>query len=70
MISLRLNEEIENRLYHLAKTTGRTKSYYIRKLIEENLNDLEDKYIAEQRLGNTAKRLTSKEMRQRLNFYL
>lgn len=66
MTSLRLNEEIENRLAHLAKATGRTKSYYLRKLIEDNLDDLEDRYIAEQRLENPAKRLTSKEMRQEL----
>ena len=66
MTSLRLDKEIENRLANLAKATGRTKTFYIRKLIEEHIDDLEDRYIAEKRLENPAKRLTSKEMRQKL----
>ncbi len=66
MTSLRLDKETENRLSHLAKATGRTKTFYIRKLIEEHIDDLEDRYIAEQRLENPAKRISSKEMRQHL----
>ncbi|GJQ59579.1 MAG: TraY domain-containing protein [Candidatus Scalindua sp. AMX11] len=66
MTSLRLDKETENRLAHLAKATGRTKTFYIRKLIEEHIDDLEDRYIAEERLENPAKRVTSKEMRQKL----
>ena len=66
MTSLRLDKEIENRLEHLAKVTGRTKTFYIRKLIEEHIDDLEDRYIAEERLENPDQRLTSKKMRQEL----
>ena len=64
MASLRLDKELENRLDHLARMTGRTKTFYIRQLIEQHIDELEDRYIAETRLENPADRLTSKEMRQ------
>ena len=66
MASLRLGDELESRLDHLAKITGRTKTYYIRMLIEDHLDDLEDRFIAEQRLENPAERLSSKQIRQEL----
>lgn len=50
MIAVRLPEEIEQRLDALAKATGRTKSFYVREAILEHLDDLEDLYLAEQRL--------------------
>jgi RHH-type rel operon transcriptional repressor/antitoxin RelB len=50
MLALRLPEDIENRLERLAKATGRTKSFYAREAILEHLDDLEDLYLAEQRL--------------------
>jgi len=46
-ISIRLNPEIEQRLEHLASQTGRTKSDYLRELIEGGLDDLEDFYLAD-----------------------
>lgn len=48
--TIRLNPETEARLDHLAKVTGRSRSFYLRQLIEENLDDLEDIYLAEKRL--------------------
>jgi RHH-type rel operon transcriptional repressor/antitoxin RelB len=66
MASLRLDKALENRLDHLAKMTGRTKTFYIRQLIEQHIDELEDRYIAESRLENPADRLTSKEMRKDL----
>ncbi len=48
--SIRLNTEIEQRLDFLAEHTGRTKAFYLRELIEKGLDDLEDLYLAEQRL--------------------
>lgn len=66
MASLRLNKELENRLDHLAQTTGRTKTFYIRQLIEDHIDELEDRYIAESRLEKPADRLTSKKIRQEL----
>lgn len=50
MLALRLPEDIENRLERLAKATGRSKSFYAREAILEHLDDLEDLYLAEQRL--------------------
>ena len=50
MLAIRLPSDIEERLEHLAKATGRTKTYYAREAILEHLDDLEDLYLAEQRL--------------------
>jgi RHH-type rel operon transcriptional repressor/antitoxin RelB len=50
MLAIRLPEDIENRLDALAKATGRSKTYYAREAILEHLDDLEDLYLAEQRL--------------------
>lgn len=50
MLAIRLPEAIEKRLDALAQRTGRTKTYYAREAILEHLGDLEDLYLAEQRL--------------------
>jgi RHH-type rel operon transcriptional repressor/antitoxin RelB len=50
MLAIRLPESIEQRLEALATATGRTKTYYAREAIIEHIDDLEDLYLAEQRL--------------------
>ena len=50
MLAIRLPEEIEDRLERLAKATGRTKAFYAREAILAHLDDLEDLYLAGQRL--------------------
>jgi len=50
MLAIRLPAEVEARLEALAQATGRTKSFYVREAILEHLDDLEDLYLAEQRL--------------------
>lgn len=50
MLAIRLPIELEQRLEALARATGRTKSYYAREAILAHLDDLEDVYLAEQRL--------------------
>ena len=50
MLAVRLSPEIEKRLEALAKATGRTKTYYVREAIIEHLDDLEDIYLAQNRL--------------------
>ena len=50
MLVIRLPPEIEQRLEALAQATGRTKTFYAREAILEHLDDLEDLYLAEQRL--------------------
>lgn len=49
-ISLRLPGDIEERLDRLAALTGRSKTYYATEAICEHLDDLEDLYVAEQRM--------------------
>ena len=66
MLSLRLDPEIERRLTKLARRTGRTKSYYARELIEGNIEDLEDRYLAEARLEKRRPPLTSRQVRREL----
>ncbi len=49
MISIRLDNDIEDRLIHLAEIDDRPKSYYARKLIVDNIDELEDVLLAEKR---------------------
>jgi RHH-type rel operon transcriptional repressor/antitoxin RelB len=49
-VSLRLPDEVSQRLDHLAELTGRSKTFYMIEAIREHLDDLEDLYLAEQRL--------------------
>jgi len=51
MLAIRLPPEIEARLDALAKSTGRTKTYYVREAILEHLADLEDLHLAEKRIA-------------------
>ena len=45
--SIRLDPVTEQRLDRLAAQTGRTKAYYLRELIKNGLDDLEDYYLAD-----------------------
>ncbi len=49
-VSLRLPDEVFNRLDELSKLTGRSKTFYMIKAITDHIEDLEDVYLAEQRL--------------------
>lgn len=49
-VSIRLPDEVVNRLGDLAKLTGRSKTFYMIEAICSHLDDLEDLYLAEQRL--------------------
>ncbi|MGA3113088.1 MAG: DUF6290 family protein [Syntrophobacteraceae bacterium] len=44
--SIRLPDDIERRLDFLALQTGRTKAFYIREMILEKIDDIEDYYLA------------------------
>ena len=44
--SIRLDPSVEQRLDRLASQTGRTKAYYLRELVTNGLEDLEDFYLA------------------------
>lgn len=45
--SVRLAPDIEHRLDRLAATTGRTKAFYLREIIERGIEDMEDVYLAQ-----------------------
>ncbi|SEM51010.1 RHH-type transcriptional regulator, rel operon repressor / antitoxin RelB [Syntrophus gentianae] len=60
--SIRLPEELLARLNHLAEVTHRPKSYYIVEAIKEHLEEMEDYYLAAERLADrNAEYLTSEE---------
>jgi RHH-type transcriptional regulator, rel operon repressor / antitoxin RelB len=59
MLALRLPDEIEQRLDDLAAKTGRSKSFYAREAI---LEELEDAYLGAERLKQPVKRWTQKEL--------
>lgn len=66
MLAIRLDTEIEDRLDKLAKKTGRTKTYYAREAILEYLEDLEDTYLAIERLETPEKLYTMEEAKREL----
>lgn len=67
MLAIRLPEEIEARLTELAKKTGRTKTFYAKEAILEHLADMEDKYLAIDRLENPARSWSLDDMEQGLD---
>ena len=50
MLAIRLDPETERRLEELATRTGRTKTFYVREAIAAHLEDIEDFYLAEERM--------------------
>jgi len=51
-LSIRIPDEILQRLENMAARTGRPKSFYVKEAVMNHLDDLEDIYIAEQRLAD------------------
>lgn len=66
MLAVRLPADIDDRLTLLAKRTGRTKTYYAREAILRFIDDMEDTYIAIERLEKPGRRLTMEEAEERL----
>ena len=66
MLSIELNPEIEKRLAEFARRTGRSEDSCVRELIEGNIEDLEDRYLAESRLNDRRPSLTSQQVRKEL----
>jgi RHH-type rel operon transcriptional repressor/antitoxin RelB len=66
-LSLRLSDELFQRLNRLTKKTRRTKSSFIQEIIEESLEDFEDGYTALERLNEkNARYLTMEEVEREL----
>lgn len=64
MLAIRLPAEIEQRLAKLAKRTGRTKTFYATEAILQYIDDLEDTYLAVERLEKAGKHWTQEEIEQ------
>ena len=68
--SIRLDPLIEQRLDYLAAQTGRTKAFYLREIIEQGLEDVEDIYLADKALedirAGKSRTYTSDEVRKEL----
>lgn len=62
MVSIRLPDEINQRLEALAARTGRSKTFYVKEAIQEHLEDLEDYYLAVQRLDKPGRRISMDEL--------
>lgn len=66
-LSLRLPDDVFQRLNRLTKKTRRTKSSFIQEIIEESLEDFEDGYTALERLNEkNARYLTTEEVEREL----
>jgi RHH-type rel operon transcriptional repressor/antitoxin RelB len=66
MLSLRLSNEVETRLAQLAETTGRTKTFYAKEAILKYLDEMEDTYIALDRLEKPAKHVSLADVEKEL----
>ena len=64
MLAIRVSQDIESRLQHLAQKTRRTKTYYAKEAILWFLEDMEDEYLALSRLETPTKRWTLEELEQ------
>jgi len=65
MLAVRLPEDLETRISRLSKNTGRSKSFYVREVLEDAIDDLEDKYLALSRLEKPSrKRWTLEDLEQ------
>ncbi|UZJ38782.1 DUF6290 family protein [Prosthecochloris sp. SCSIO W1103] len=51
LIGIRIPKSVKDRLDVLARKTGRTRTFYIRQALLEHLDDLEDRYMAQEVLG-------------------
>ena len=66
MIAVRLPKELETKLERVANETHRSKSYYIRKALEQFLEDREDYLLAVARLEEKNPRIPYEKIRKEL----
>ena len=66
MTAVRLDPAMEERLTLLAKKTGRTKSFYLRKALQDHLDDMEDYYLGMLAIENTKRIYTKEEAKREL----
>ncbi|CAA6801528.1 MAG: Unknown protein [uncultured Sulfurovum sp.] len=61
MISIRLPKEMEARIERLAKSTQRSKSFFVKEALSNYLEDMEDYYEVLKRQDNETRNLISLE---------
>jgi RHH-type rel operon transcriptional repressor/antitoxin RelB len=66
MLAVRLPEQLDNRLSDLSHQTNRSKSFYVKKALQDYLDDHEDHLLALARLEKKNTRITIEEMEGRL----
>ncbi len=66
MLGIRLKKDLEERLDNLARETGRTKSYYAKKAIEDFLEEREDYLLGIAAIERNEPTITLEELGQRL----
>jgi len=67
-LSVRVSEDISRRLEKLSEKTKRTKTSFIKEMIEDSLEDYEEAYTALDRLNDkNAKYLTTEELEKELD---
>jgi len=67
LVAVRLEQDLNARLNKLAKSTGRSKSFYIQQAIACFMEDMEDTFIAIERLENPGQRYSMDEVKEMLN---
>jgi RHH-type rel operon transcriptional repressor/antitoxin RelB len=67
LVAVRLEQNLNARLNKLAKSTGRSKSFYIQQAIARFMEDMEDTFIAIERLENPGQRYSMDEVKEMLN---
>jgi RHH-type rel operon transcriptional repressor/antitoxin RelB len=67
MIAVRLPKELDERLERVAHETHRSKSYYVRKALEQYLEDKEDYLLAVARLEEKNPRISLDEALKQLD---
>lgn len=61
MISVRLPQEMENRIDTLAKSTQRSKSFFVKEALANYLDDMEEYYEVLKRQNDTNRNLITLE---------
>ena len=66
-VAVRLQEELNKRLTSLATKTGRSKSFYIKQALIRYLEDMEDTYLAIDRIENPGERVSMEDAKRILD---
>jgi RHH-type rel operon transcriptional repressor/antitoxin RelB len=66
-IAVRLQKDLNQRLATLATRTGRSKSFYVKQAIARYLEDMEDTYLAIDRIENPGERVSMEDAKRILD---